>query len=99
MMPLVFPCIGNERNARCRPHALISKLNQSILQEFPPLCPEYCVSKENGRADVHSKTHDTVILISRSAAPSFHFAVFAILSDPALAGERVFNNVFDQTIG
>ena len=47
-----FESAARKRNARRRPHALISKLNQSILPELPPLCPEYCGQDVNGRADV-----------------------------------------------
>ena len=50
-----FESAARKRNARRRPHALISKLNQSILQELPPLCPKYCMQDVLGRADVPAK--------------------------------------------
>jgi hypothetical protein len=50
-----FESAPRKRNARRRPHALISKLNQSILQELPPLCPEYCEQGVNGMPDVLAK--------------------------------------------
>jgi len=51
----LFASAARKRNARRRPHALISKLNQSILPELPPLCPQYCGQDGNDKADAHAK--------------------------------------------
>ena len=52
-----FESAARKRNARRRPHALISKLNQSILPELPPLCPEYCGQDMNGSSNVPAKCY------------------------------------------
>jgi hypothetical protein len=76
-----FESAPRKRNARRRPPALISKLNQSILPELPPLCPEYCIWRTRQLRRmcppicyVHSQNRHTHFLFCGLFFPSMRLA-------------------------